>query len=56
VYCANCSEKILSEPLRQAGDYFCSAECAYIAQGIDPDEPMIFEFEEFDQDFLNDDE
>ena len=56
MYCANCCEKIMGDPLRQAGDYFCSMECAYDAQGIDPDDPMIFEFEEFDQDFLDETE
>jgi len=46
----------MNEPLKQAGEYFCSVECANMANGIDPDEPLIFDTEEFDEDFLNEDE
>ncbi len=56
VFCANCSEKIMGEPLVQAGEYFCSVECANAAQGIDPDEPLIYETDAFDQDFLDEEE
>jgi len=56
VYCANCSEKIMNDPLRQAGDYFCSVACANQAQGLDPDEPLVYDTGEIDQDFLADDD
>jgi hypothetical protein len=42
----------MGEPLRQAGEYFCSVECANIAQGVDPDEPLLYDADEFDQDFI----
>ena len=56
VYCANCSEKIMDDPLKQAGDYFCSEACANQAQRLDPDDPLVYEFGEIDQDFLEYDE
>jgi len=56
VYCANCSEKIMGEALKQAGEYFCSVECANIAQGIDPDDPLIYESEDYDEDFCQEEE
>lgn len=52
MHCANCSEKIMGEPLKKGGEYFCSIECANIAQGVDPDDPFIYDNEEFDEDFL----
>jgi hypothetical protein len=56
VYCTNCSEKILGEPLRQGGECFCSVECANIAQGVDPDDPMVYENQDFDEDFLEEEQ
>lgn len=52
MYCANCSEKITGEPLKQAGEFFCSVECANVAQGIDPDDPLVYESEDFDEEFF----
>lgn len=54
VYCANCNEKIMNDPLKIAGDYFCSVDCAKQAQGLDPDELLVYETDEIDQDFLGD--
>ena len=55
MYCANCSEKIMSDPLKQAGDYYCSSACANEAQGLDPNESLVYDTGEIDQDFLADD-
>ena len=52
MYCANCSEKIMGEPLKQGGECFCSAECANVAQGVDPDDPLVYEGEDFDEDYI----
>jgi hypothetical protein len=58
MFCANCSEKILGDPVKQAGEFFCSDECASLAAGLDPEEPNgYFEedlsvddfFEDFDE-------
>lgn len=56
MYCTNCSEKILGEPLRQGGECFCSVECANIAQGVDPDDPMVYENQDFDEDFFEEEQ
>ena len=55
MFCANCSEKIMGESLKQAGEFFCSVECANMAHGIDADEPMVDDTEEIDEDFRDDD-
>jgi hypothetical protein len=46
----------MGEALKQAGEYFCSVECANIAQGIDPDDPLIYESEDYDEDFCQEEE
>lgn len=56
MYCANCSEKIMGDPLRQGSEYYCSVECANIAQGVDPEDPLVFETKEYDADFLAEEE
>ena len=56
MHCANCSEKIMGEPLRKGGEYFCSVECANMAQGVDPDDPLLYDNDEFDEDFLEEEE
>ena len=55
MYCANCNERIMDDPLRQAGDYFCSEACANEAQGLDPTESLVYDTGEIDQDFLEED-
>ncbi|MCD6248763.1 MAG: hypothetical protein J7J98_00350 [candidate division Zixibacteria bacterium] len=44
----------MNDPLKIAGDYFCSVDCAKQAQGLDPDELLVYETDEIDQDFLGD--
>jgi len=56
VYCAYCSEKIRGVPVKQAGDFFCSTECASLASGMDPDDPELFEDDELEDAFLGEDE
>ena len=59
MYCAYCSEKIRGVPVKQGGDFFCSPECASLASGIDPEDPDnedLFDSEEFDDDFLDEDD
>jgi len=57
VYCAYCSEKILGEPVRQTGEYFCSVECANLASGVDPDEELsLSEHDALEEEFSEDDE
>ncbi|MDF1543915.1 MAG: hypothetical protein P1R58_02295 [bacterium] len=36
--CSYCGEEILSKPIRQVGEYFCSLECANSAEGAGSDE------------------
>ncbi|NOY87881.1 MAG: hypothetical protein GXO93_00645 [FCB group bacterium] len=38
MFCAQCCEKILSDPVKQGNDYFCSLTCANLAAGYDPEE------------------
>jgi len=56
VHCAYCSEKIMGEPLKQAGNLYCSLECVKLATGIDPDEDEGFPEEESPESFLEDDD
>jgi hypothetical protein len=56
VYCAYCSEKIRGDAIKQAGDYFCCVECANLAAGVDPEEPVLYDADDFDEDFLEEDE
>jgi hypothetical protein len=55
MFCANCSEKILGDAVMQAGEYYCSSECANLAAGLDPEEEDGY-FEEDDsvEDFFED--
>ena len=56
MYCAYCSEKIRGVSIKQAGDFFCSTECASLASGLDPDDPELLETEELEDDFLDEEE
>lgn len=58
MFCAQCSEKILGNPLTHGGEHFCSEECASLATGFDPEESNDYYeednsvedfFEEFDE-------
>ncbi|MEW5796780.1 MAG: hypothetical protein AB1772_10525 [Candidatus Zixiibacteriota bacterium] len=46
----------MGEPLKQGGEFFCSVECANVAQGIDPDDPLVYENEDFDEEFFEEPE
>ena len=46
MYCAQCNEKIESDPVIQGEEYYCSLECANLASGIDPEEEAEEYFEE----------
>ena len=46
----------MDEPIKRRGEYYCSSQCANIAQGIDPDEPLLYDEGEYDEDFLEADE
>ena len=37
--CAYCNDPINGKPIRQAGELYCSLECANAASGIETDEP-----------------
>ncbi|UCG62475.1 MAG: hypothetical protein JSV52_04100 [Candidatus Zixiibacteriota bacterium] len=55
MFCANCSEKILGEAIKQGGEFFCGYECASLAAGVDPDEASVyFEEDESVDDFFGD--
>jgi hypothetical protein len=56
VYCAYCSEKIRGDAIKQGNDYFCSVECANEAAGIDPEDPVLYETGEYDEDFLEEED
>ncbi len=47
MFCANCSEKIVSDPVKYASDYFCSPQCANLAGGFDSEDEFVY-FEEDD--------
>lgn len=58
MFCANCSEKILGDAVRQGEECFCSDECANLAAGVDPEDANGYYeeedsvkdfFEEFDE-------
>lgn len=49
--CANCAEKIVGKPIKQAGEYYCSLECANAASGIAPEEEEYFEEDAIDEYF-----
>ncbi|MDZ4724195.1 MAG: hypothetical protein SGI97_09875 [candidate division Zixibacteria bacterium] len=51
MFCANCTEKIVGKPIKQATDYYCSLECANLASGIEPEEEEYFEEEMIDEYF-----
>lgn len=36
--CAFCGEEIISKPVKQGGEIFCSLECANRASGIEEEE------------------
>jgi hypothetical protein len=38
VHCALCNERIISKPVTQDGEHYCSLECANAANGITGDE------------------
>jgi len=42
MFCALCSEKILGDPIKNNGDFFCSIECAKNAAGLDLDEELNY--------------
>lgn len=44
--CSQCGEKITGRPVKQGNEYFCSLECANLANGISPDEEEESYFEE----------
>ncbi len=55
MFCANCSEKILGQAVKQGGEFFCSDECASLAAGVDPEEANgYFEEDESVDDFFGD--
>lgn len=55
MFCANCTEKIVGKPIKQAGEYYCSLECANAASGIDAEDEEYFEEEAVD-DFYEEEE
>ncbi len=56
--CAECGEKIVSKPYKQAGMIYCSLECCNIAAGIDVDseEDGYYEEEPIDDLFETEEE
>lgn len=54
--CSQCGEEIVGKPVKQAGEFYCSLECANIAAGIDPDEEEEDYFEEDEIEGLFDEE
>lgn len=46
MFCAYCSDKITGYPVKQGSEYYCSLECANLASGIGPDEPVEYYDEE----------
>ena len=54
MFCAQCSEKILSDPIKSGRDYFCSVDCAKSAAGLDEEEELDYvEEEDLSKDYFD---
>jgi len=56
MHCAFCSEEIVSMPVKQEGEMFCSLECANMASGIESEEPEGYYEEDEIEGLLEEDE
>ena len=53
--CAQCNEKIESDPVIQGEEYYCSLECANLAAGYnEAEEEGYFEENDLSQDLFGD--
>ncbi len=56
MFCAHCNEKIDGKPIKQAGECYCSLECANLASGIEPDDTEEYFEEETINDFYEEEQ